>query len=1009
MKTIKHLFTALLLLCATVATAHDFEVDGIYYNITSSTDLTVEVTYKGYDSSSYGEYSGYITIPSTVFYSGEQYSVTYIGGFAFNQCVSLTSVTIPESVISIGDYAFYACWDLTSITIPEGVTSIGDYAFSGCSSLTSITIPESVTSIGDYAFSGCSSLYTIINYSNLYLIKGSSDHGEVAYYAKKVLNVKELITLNDFQFIKSNDIHYLVNYIGEDTEITLPENYNGNNYIISNYAFYDCSSLTSITIPESVTSIDDCAFSGCSGLTSITIPESVTSIGNFAFAGCISLKDLRIEDSNIPLELGANGSSYYYTGEGMFSVCPLETLYLGRNLSYKTSSNYGYSPFYNQDKLKLLIISNNVTSIGDYAFYGCSGLTSITIPESVTSIGDYAFYVCQNIHSLTINSGVVSIGSYAFSSPDKVIWLTNTPPEGYSHVEGRINYVANELYIFLNNVQVYPHLSSIFETDGVKYVPVSPSERICHAIDCAYDSTATTINVGETVLFQGVEMNVTEVKPFTFYDNSHIKNVYVSHSGNIGNQAFYNCSSLNNVTLGNNVSSLGNEAFYRCINLQEIVIPESIDTISESCFEGCSALANIDLGQGVNVINKYAFQDCSALSQISIPKGVIEIDNNVFKGCTALSDIIIEDRNEILSLGSNGTSALFVDCPLDSLYIGGNLSYETSSNYGYSPFYRNTSLRTVVITNKEDQIYDNEFYGCTNLKNVVIGHGVKSIGDYAFSGCSNLDGFSFGSNLKTIGAEAFSDCTNITSITSHAEVPPTCGEQALDDINKWTCVLKVPQNYASAYQAADQWKEFFYIEDVVEIELFTITYIVDDEIYSTEKYAVGDEITPEEEPTKEGYTFSGWSEIPETMPAEDVTVTGSFSINSYDLVYMIDGEEYKRVTLEFGSEIVPEEEPEKEGYTFSGWSEIPETMPSHDVEVTGSFIPTNVSEITAKVSLQINGNNISLSNANNSTVAIYSINGVLVKKIDKYTGEEITLEKGVYIVSVGDKAMKIIL
>ena len=945
MKTIKHLFTALLLLCATVATAHDFEVDGIYYNITSSTDLTVEVTYKGYDSSSYGEYSGYITIPSTVFYSGEQYSVTYIGGFAFNQCVSLTSVTIPESVISIGDYAFYACWDLTSITIPEGVTSIGDYAFSGCSSLTSITIPESVTSIGDYAFSGCSSLYTIINYSNLYLIKGSSDHGEVAYYAKKVLNVKELITLNDFQFIKSNDIHYLVNYIGEDTEITLPENYNGNNYIISNYAFYDCSSLTSITIPESVTSIDNCAFSGCSGLTSITIPESVTSIGNFAFAGCISLKDLRIEDSNIPLELGANGSSYYYTGEGMFSVCPLETLYLGRNLSYKTSSNYGYSPFYNQDKLKLLIISNNVTSIGDYAFYSCSGLTSVTIPESVTSIGDYAFFVCDNIHSLTINSGVVSIGSYAFSSPDKVIWLTNTPPEGYYDVKGRINYVANELYISLNNVQVYPHLSSIFETDGVKYVPVSPSERICHAIDCAYDSTATTINVGETVLFQGVEMNVTEVKPFTFYDNSHIKNVSVSHSGNIGNQAFYSCDSLEsaiisnygnigesvfydcsllkNITLGDNVSSLGNEAFNQCVSLQEIVIPESIDTISESCFEGCSAL-----------------------SQISIPKNVTEIGNNVFKGCTALSDIIIEDRNEILSLGSNGSSALFVDCPLDSLYIGGNLSYETSSNYGYSPFYRNTSLRTVVITNKEDQIYDNEFYGCTNLKNVVIGHGVKSIGDYAFSGCSNLDGFSFGSNLKTIGAEAFSDCTNITSITSHAEVPPTCGEQALDDINKWTCVLKVPQNYASAYQAADQWKEFFYIEDVVEIELFTITYIVDDEIYATEKYAVGDEITPEEEPVKEGYTFSGWSDIPETMPA-------------------------------------------------------------HDVEVTGSFITTNVSEITAEVSLQINGSNISLSNANNSTVAIYTINGVLVKKIDKYTGEEITLENGVYIVSVENKTIKI--
>jgi hypothetical protein len=121
------------------------------------------------------------------------------------------------------------------------------------------------------------------------------------------------------------------------------------------------------------------------------------------------------------------------------------------------------------------------------------------------------------------------------------------------------------------------------------------------------------------------------------------------------------------------------------------------------------------------------------------------------------------------------------------------------------------------------------------------------------------------------------------------------------------------------------------------INSYTLTYKVDGEVYKTLSVAYGSTITPEAAPTKEGYTFSGWSEIPETMPANDVTVTGTFSVNSYTLTYMVDGEEYKIYTVEFGTSITPEEEPTKEGYTFSGWSKIPETMPANDVTVTGTF------------------------------------------------------------------------
>ena len=161
MKHLKHLFTALLLLCTTVATAHDFEVGGIYYNILSGVDKTVKVTYRGTSYDSYNEYTGSVVIPESVTYNGNTYSVTSIGERAFYGCSGLTSVEIPNSVTSIGNSAFSRCSGLTSVVIPNSVTSIGGGAFNNCSSLTSIEIPNSVTSIGDQAFEDCKALTSV--------------------------------------------------------------------------------------------------------------------------------------------------------------------------------------------------------------------------------------------------------------------------------------------------------------------------------------------------------------------------------------------------------------------------------------------------------------------------------------------------------------------------------------------------------------------------------------------------------------------------------------------------------------------------------------------------------------------------------------------------------------------------------------------------------------------------------------------------------------------------------
>ena len=501
--------------------------------------------------------------------------------------------------------------------------------------------------------------------------------------------------------------------------------------------------------------------------------------------------------------------------------------------------DYSYTPWSNDD-LTRVIIGNGVTTIGEAAFRSCSHLTSVTIPNSVTTIGYNAF---DNTYNKT-----------------KIIWLTNTPPDGYRNVGGDIHYVANDLYTGLSNKKVYPYLSSIFEVDGIKYVPVSPSERICDAIDCTYTGEPYEVKINKKVNYKGVDMTVREINPYTAYNCTKIKKAYIDIDGSIGNEAFNCCANLSTVNIAK-VNDIGNEAFNRCANLSTVNIAKvndigkgafsectnlvsvvakdgnnigesafskcsslktlsldnKIKSLGEYAFRGCSNLTQFVIPDSVTILNSYLLDDCSSLKSIRIHKGVKEM-YHAFSGCTNLSTLIIEDRNTSLKIGSAyGGNPLFKDCKLDSVYIGGKIVYNTSSEYGYSPFYRNASLQTVKISDAETTIYDNEFYGCTNLQNVSIGDNVKSIGKWAFSGCSSLKNFTFGRGLQSIGQEAFSDCINITQISSEAVVPPTCGINALDDINKWNCKLFVPKANINAYKQAPQWKEFFFIEGTTGI------------------------------------------------------------------------------------------------------------------------------------------------------------------------------------------------
>ena len=346
----------------------------------------------------------------------------------------------------------------------------------------------------------------------------------------------------------------------------------------------------------------------------------------------------------------------------------------------------------------------NVTNIGYRAFYGCSGLTSVTIPNSVTSIGEYAFYSCRALTSVTIGSGVLSIGNNAFSNCTnliKTIWLTNTPPSGYTNAKGTINYVSNDQYTSLSNKIVYPFLSSLFEVDGIKYVPVSPSERTCDAIDCLYDNSAEHINIGTTVSYRGIAMTVKDVKPYVCYRNTYIKDVQLNFGGNLGDDAFYDCTGIRTATV-NNQGNIGSRAFMGSTGLKTLEIGNKLTSIGSSAFESCSALETATLGESLNYIEEYAFYACSALQGIVIPDAVATLGSRAFKNCTKM----------ISAKMGTGVTKL--------------------NRYTFSGC---SSLTDMQIGQNVQTIDEGAFNDCSALSCITIPKSVTSIWDYTFYGC----------------------------------------------------------------------------------------------------------------------------------------------------------------------------------------------------------------------------------------------------------------------------------
>ena len=621
--------------------------------------------------------------------------ITSIGNYAFSGCTGLTSITIPDGVTSIGNYAFSSCTGLTSITIPDSVTSIDKDAFSDCTGLKELTMPCSAE-IGSNSFSECS------NVEKVTLTKGTgkmndydSSRSYTPWYISKD-NIKEIIL--------EDGITSIGNYAFSDctglTSITIPDDVTS----IGSSAFSDCTGLTSITIPDDVTSIGSSAFSGCTGLTSITIPDDVTSIGSSAFSGCTGLKELTMPCS----------VKYKYTSFFECSSIEKITLTKGTGKMNDYDSSRFYTPWYiSKDNIKEIILEDGITSIGNHAFSDCTGLTSITIPDDVTSIGSSAFSGCTGLTSITIPDGVTSIGDFTFSD--------------------------------------CTGLTSITIPDGVTSIG-----------DCAFsDCTGlTSITIPD---------DVTSIGSSAFSDCTGLTSITISDGvTSIGSSAFSGCTGLTSITIPENVTYIGSFALSNCkkiyynaknatvslafsSELEEIIIANTVETIPDEFVKGCDTLKSITIPSSVVKIGNDAFNHCDNLESVTfMGDNRIEMGSNIFEYCNKLK-IHCKDNSFIAAyaevnnltysiIDDDGNPEYDIKNGMILSYTGNNkkLFVSSGTKIGFGAFENNSVITDVELSSIITKIYNKAFANCTNLSKIIIPQSVASIGDNAFEGCDKL-------------------------------------------------------------------------------------------------------------------------------------------------------------------------------------------------------------------------------------------------------------------------------
>ena len=872
-----------------------------FFNCTSLTSITIPNSVTSLGESAFSGCSGLtsITIPN---------SVTSIGNSAFSGCSGLTSITIPNSVTSIGNWGLSRCSSLTSVTIPNSVKSIGNFAFYKCSGLTFITIGNSVTSIGESTFYGCEGLidvtclaesvpstksdafaYSSINNATLHVPESSIETYKSTEPWKRF---KEIVALSDNENpIVINGIYYTLDTSNKTAKMTSLLNN------ISEIAIP--FSITSNSLEYIITSIGERAFSNGTNLISITIPQSIREIGDYAFSGCTKLFEVYCNAETVPIVSDLTFKNSNITNATLYVPAGTKSLYnnadgwkLFANIVEKEAQNNNIT-FANPTVKAICVANWDTNGDGELSEDEAAAVASLNKAFSnnreitsfdelryftgLTAVSDMDFFFCTSLVSMTLPKNLADVPETTFTGCES---LTNLKV-----AEG------NEYYCTI---------------DGLLY-----DKNITLLLFCPTKKTGAVV-VPATVK-------------------------------RIGTNGFYECAELTAITLPDKLEELGDAVFVGCTNLTTIHIPASVKIMGLGQVSACTNLESITVDEA----NTY-FQSID---------GVLYTKSDL----TLMSYPNKKGKEYVVLDGTKGIDAYsFCYTEIEKVTLPASII-----GIGYLAFGYCENLKTIVSLNpapiaagiRPDIMNDDEYEGVT----LMVPYGSKSL--YEASNGWNMftnivempDANAItvtADNLTMEYGDAIPELTykveggvlagtpelscEATSTSPAGTYDIIVSKGTVENENVTYVAGKLTINQAPLTISAGTYTKKQY-DPMPEIVL-TYDGFKNNEtaIVLTKQATISCEADEDSAPGEYTITLSG----AEAANYEISYVAGKLTVNepdSFTLAYIVDGELYRSFIVKYKEAITPLEEPTKEGYTFSGWSEIPETMPAHDVTVTGTF------------------------------------------------------------------------